>query len=75
LDSVTAAGARHVVLDLSDVSFLDSSGLRSLLRTARTLAPRGGVVTCAALSDHARRTLELSGLLAHLTRPLPEPRG
>jgi anti-anti-sigma factor len=71
LEAATADGARHVVLDLSGVGFLDSSGLRSLVQLSHRLAPHGGVVTCTELSDPARRTLEVSGLLAHFTQPLP----
>jgi anti-anti-sigma factor len=72
LDAVIAAGARLVVLDLTDVTFLDSTGLRSIVRAARELAARDGRLTCAGLSSAARRVLEISGLLAELTEPGPE---
>ncbi len=68
LQTMTARGARRIVLDLGAVSFLDSSGLHCLVRTARALAARGGGLTCAALSARARRTLEVTGLLELLTQ-------
>jgi anti-anti-sigma factor len=66
LDALIAADARFVVLDLSDVSFLDSSGIRSIVRAARTLSERDGRLTCRGLSGAAGRVLEVSGLLEHL---------
>jgi len=75
LREAAATGARHLVLDLSAVSFLDSSGLVALLQTSLTLAERDGVLTCSHLSSTARRVLEVSGSLQTLTRPLPAPTG
>jgi anti-sigma B factor antagonist len=66
LDALIAAGARFIVLDLGGVTFLDSSGIRSVVRAARAVADRGGRLTCAGLSGAASRVLEISGLLEHL---------
>ena len=56
LDSAFAS-VPSVVLDLSDVTFIDSSGIAALVATARTVELR----ICAA-SDVARRVIEISGL-------------
>jgi anti-anti-sigma factor len=72
LDMAVAADARQVVVDCAAVTFLDSSGLRSLVRASRSLAACGGVLTCTQLSAPARRAMEVSGLLCLLTRTNPE---
>jgi anti-sigma B factor antagonist len=53
--------ARLVVLDLSDVGWLDSSGLRMLDDLVRTYEARGAAARIVAPSDvPARFTLDLS---------------
>jgi anti-anti-sigma factor len=73
LDAVIGADARFVVLDLSAVTFLDSSGLRSIVRARNALAERDGRLTCAGLSAAAAKVLEISGLLEHLRDRAPGP--
>jgi anti-sigma B factor antagonist len=54
-------GARRVVLDLSDVTWMDSTGLRMLDDLARTYDTRGAHVRIVAPRDvPARFTLDLS---------------
>jgi anti-sigma B factor antagonist len=59
--SVHAAGARDVVIDLTDTSFLDSSGLRALIEAHRLFAD-GGNLHLAHASEPVRRLLEITGL-------------
>ena len=66
-DEVLAHGARLVTLDLSDVSFLDSTGLRSIVRAANRLADQDGRLTVAGLSGAAQRVLEITGLIDRLS--------
>jgi anti-sigma B factor antagonist len=55
------ARARRVVLDLSDVTWMDSTGLRMLDDLARTYSARGALVRIVAPSDvPARFTLDIS---------------
>jgi anti-anti-sigma factor len=61
-------GARLVVLDLGNVTFLDSAGLRSIMRAASMLADQGGRLTVGGLSGAAQRVLEVTGLL-EILRP------
>jgi anti-sigma B factor antagonist len=55
------ARARRVVLDLSEVTWMDSTGLRMLDDLARTYGARGTLVRIVAPSDvPARFTLDIS---------------
>ena len=64
--SVHAAGARDVVIDLTDTSFLDSSGLRALIEAHRLFA-EGGNLQLAHASEPVRRLLEITGLDDYFT--------
>jgi len=66
LDALIGTGARFIVLDLGAVTFLDSSGIRSIVRAARAVGDRDGRLTCVGLSGAASRVLEISGLLEQL---------
>jgi anti-anti-sigma factor len=57
------AGARDVVLDLSGVTFLDSTGLNALLNTARDVDRRGAKLRCAAPhGGEPRVVIDLAGV-------------
>ena len=65
LDRVPAlvADAAAVVVDLRDVSFLDSSGVRFLHRLAHTCGAAGtGVRVVAPPGSRARRVLDIVGM-------------
>ena len=56
-------GAREVVLDLSGVTLLDSSGLNSLLNTARDVDRRGAKLRCdAPHGGEPRVVIDLAGV-------------
>jgi stage II sporulation protein AA (anti-sigma F factor antagonist) len=55
-------GRRHLVLDLADVPFMDSSGLRVIVRTVNEMRNVDGSVSLAAPSPLVRRVLELTGV-------------
>ena len=65
-DGVLALGAQLVTLDLTDVAFLDSSGLRSIVRASNLLAEHSGRLVVTGLSGAAKRVLEISGLIDRL---------
>ena len=50
-----------VVIDLREVYFIDSSGLRSLLDGARQAKSRGAEVVLRAVGPEVSRLLELTG--------------
>jgi anti-anti-sigma factor len=54
--------AQHVVIDLRDVSFLDSSGLNALLTYRRSANAAGGAISLRSPTDRVRRLLELAGV-------------
>ncbi len=66
------AGAPSVVLDLTDVTFLDSSGVRLVDRLTRECGQAGAAFRVVApRGNRARRVLELVGLAGLLTDDLP----
>ncbi|HCJ09698.1 MAG TPA: anti-sigma F factor antagonist [Clostridiales bacterium] len=56
-------GSRDVVIDFSELGFLDSSGLGALLGRYKRVAERGGRVAVSGCAPHVRRVLELSGVM------------
>jgi anti-sigma B factor antagonist len=54
-------GARELVIDLTDTSFLDSSGLRALIG-ARQLFADEGALRLSHASEPVLRLLDLTGL-------------
>jgi anti-sigma B factor antagonist len=63
LDELVAAGARNIVVDLSDVDFLDSSGLGALIGALKHLRELGhGFIRLAAPAPHVGKILELTGI-------------
>ena len=63
--------ARHqavlVIVDLEDVEFLDSSGLRALVHGARAIEDTGGRLLVEGASGAVARVLELTDLLQRLS--------
>jgi len=55
-------GARHLLLDLAGVSFLDSSGLGAILGRYRNVAAGGGTMGIAGARTGVKRVLRLSGI-------------
>jgi anti-anti-sigma factor len=63
----TALSTRRVVVDLSAVSFLDSSGLNALVHARRALAARDVAFCVVSPSNRVvRRVLEITQLTAEL---------
>jgi anti-anti-sigma factor len=62
VDEVVAAGATSVVIDLSDITFIDSSGLRSLIRARQQLGDTADSVRLRNPQPGAMRLLEITGL-------------
>lgn len=54
------------VVDLADVTFIDSSGLRVLLQSHHDRVSTGSTLTLRAPSASVQRLLEISGLESHL---------
>lgn len=66
-----AHGDADVVVDLGAVTFIDSSGLRSLLTGQRSARAAGRGFRIADASDAVRRVLEITGVADVLGSPQP----
>jgi stage II sporulation protein AA (anti-sigma F factor antagonist) len=63
-----SAGARpRVCLDLSQLAFIDSTGLAAVIRAHLSVVEAGGGFAIVAGSGAVRRTLETTGLLEMLS--------
>jgi anti-anti-sigma factor len=56
-----AAGDRHIVVDCSDLRYINSAGLRVLLVAAKRLSADGGAIALAAASGQMRSVVEIVG--------------
>jgi anti-sigma B factor antagonist len=64
-DALSSTDSKTVVLDLSDVSFIDSSGLRVLVMARNRLdSQERSLVLCAGEDSAVVRTIRLAGLTA-----------
>jgi anti-anti-sigma factor len=60
-------GASELLLDLSEVSFIDSSGLHAIVSAAKAARASGGMLAVGSpLPAQARRVIEITGLEALL---------
>ena len=67
-DEVTGlieGATKDLVIELGGVSFMDSTGLRVLLKASKLLGSTGGTLTLRGPSEPVRRLLEVSGLHTH----------
>jgi anti-sigma B factor antagonist len=69
LDALRADGARDVRLDLSGLSFCDSSGISAMLTASKDWTKSGGRLSIASPQPAVRRVLEITGLLDWLNAP------
>ncbi|MBW8482703.1 STAS domain-containing protein [Actinomadura parmotrematis] len=67
LGSAFAEGRLDVVLDLSELTFLDSAGLKVVLRLHHATVQARGRLMLAALRPGVIRVLDIVGLDRHLT--------
>lgn len=62
LDSAVSGGADHLVVDLLDVTFIDSSVVRDLVLAHRAVSERGGWVRIVYTHHLIKRVIEICGL-------------
>ena len=62
LDDVVAGGANRVVVDLSGVSFMDSSGLGALIAGLRVTRQAGGDLRIAGAGEQVATVLKLTNM-------------
>jgi len=61
-EEALAGGATTLIVDVAQMSFIDSSGLRVLVQTRKRLVDAGGALELQQPSDTVVRLLELTGL-------------
>jgi anti-sigma B factor antagonist len=66
LDSLIAAGSPRLVVDLSGVAFLDSTGLGVLVKALKHAREAGGWLHLVVTSDRIRKIFEITGLDASI---------
>ncbi len=62
LITMQAEGISNIVVDLSDVKYIDSSGLSALLVGNRVFGEAGGAFVLAAPSEHTEKLIKISQL-------------
>jgi anti-sigma B factor antagonist len=62
LKELVAVGHRQLVVDLVDVSFIDSSGLSALVAGFKAAREVGGTLKLAGLNEQTRTAFQLSRL-------------
>ena len=62
LDRLIEAGRHHLVVDVSGVTFCDSSGISALVRSRARAVAMTGSLRLSSPSPAVRRVLEISGL-------------
>lgn len=71
---IAAAAGEDVTIDMSDVEFIDSSGLRVIIEAHQLAAASGRQFVISQPSAIVVRLLEISGLASYLNvRPADEP--
>jgi anti-anti-sigma factor len=55
------SGENLLVLDLSEMEYISSAGLRAFLISAKRAKANGGGLACCCLQDMVRRVFEVSG--------------
>ncbi|MGD0346817.1 MAG: STAS domain-containing protein [Terracidiphilus sp.] len=61
-DSCIAGGFTHLVVDLGDLAYVSSMGLRSFVATAKRLRDKGGELRICRLTGLVRQVFELTRL-------------
>jgi anti-sigma B factor antagonist len=56
------AGAKDLVVDLTETSFMDSTGLGVLVGAMKRVQPLGGSISIVCPDRHLRRLFEIAGL-------------
>lgn len=67
ITKVIDAGERYILLDFTQVAYLNSSGMRALILLAKQLASSGGKLILAGVSDPIQKVLKISGLASTFT--------
>ena len=64
--AVVQQGARNVLLDMRELSYISSAGLRVVLVLAKRLKQAGGKLVIYGMQPHVREVFDISGFMAIL---------
>lgn len=64
---LNAEGTKNIILDMSPVKYVDSSGLSAILVANRLCDNAGGTLVLASVSDHVMKLINISQLDSILT--------
>jgi anti-sigma B factor antagonist len=62
VDQVVEGGRSHVVVDMADVTFMDSSGLGALIAGLKKARQRNGDLRISGINDQVATVLRLTNL-------------
>jgi anti-sigma B factor antagonist len=62
LDELRADGAREVIVDLSELTFIDSSGISALVSAARAASAEAGTLIVASPTAPVKRVFDIVNL-------------
>ena len=74
IDRLTAEGERHLLLDLSELTFCDSAGIAAFVRGDNRAAADGGWLRVTGATGRVARVLQVTGLAEVLSHE-PETSG
>ena len=60
--TLNAEGIKNIIIDLSEVKYVDSSGLSALLVGNRIYNEDGGIFILSSLNDHVLKLIKISQL-------------
>ncbi|RJR45425.1 MAG: anti-sigma factor antagonist [Desulfobacteraceae bacterium] len=61
IDKIAAEGEKHLILDLAQLSYISSAGLRVILAGSKKLKNKQGSLYVSALGSMVREVFEVSG--------------
>ena len=64
--NVVQQGAQNVLLNMTELSYISSAGLRVVLVLAKRLKQAGGKLVIYGMQPHVREVFDISGFLAIL---------
>jgi anti-sigma B factor antagonist len=62
LDDVVGTGAKLILIDLKDVTFMDSSGLAALVTAFKTVRSSGGKLCVCSVNQQIKMLFELTSM-------------
>lgn len=62
INELISAGHNHILIDMTEVAFMDSSGFGTLLSASKPLRPIGGSLSLVGCNEAITRMLEITRL-------------